>query len=114
MACGRSPDHYRREGADARMLVAFRAGLLPTSATLAVLHMISAQPGWAAEVAVLLIANLADAVIRFAFYRCRVFRRKAVALLAWLFRLGAVRSIPGAALQRGPRCWPAGPPPHCR
>ena len=98
----------------ARMLVAFRAGLLPTSAALAVLHMISAQPGRAAEVTVLLIANLADAVIRFAFYRRRVFRRKAAALSrAWLFRLGAVNSW-RCASARGSRCWPAGPPPHCR
>lgn len=59
------------------MLVAFRRGL-PTSAALAVLQMISAQPGRAAEVTVLLIANLAvaDTVIRFASYRRRVFRRK--------------------------------------
>jgi hypothetical protein len=86
----------------ARMLVAFRAGLLPTSAALAVLHMISAQPGRAAEVTVLLIASLADAVIRFAFYRRRVFRRKAAALLAPGCS-GWVQSILGAALQRAAR-----------
>jgi len=75
------------------MLVALHAGLLPTSAALAVLHMISAQPGRAAEVTVLLIANLAG--------RCdpvRLLLTPGVppqgrrASLAWLFRLGAVNS----------------------
>jgi len=95
------------------MLVAFRAGLLPTSAALAVLHIISVQPGRAAEVTVLLIANLADAVIRFAFYRRRVFRKAAAFLAPGCS--GWVWSILGAALQRAAR--DAGQPvrpPHCR
>jgi len=97
----------------ARMLVAFRAGLLPTSAALAVLHIISVQPGRAGEVTVLLIANLADAVIRFAFYRRRVFRKAAAFLAPGCS--GWVWSILGAALQRAARdAGQPGRPPHCR
>jgi putative flippase GtrA len=61
----------------ARGLIAFGTGLLLTSASLAALHMISAQPSRPAEVTVLLIANLAATVVRFALYRRWVFRHKA-------------------------------------
>jgi putative flippase GtrA len=61
----------------ARGLIAFGTGLLLTSAALAALHMISARPSRAAEVTVLLIANLVATVVRFALYRRWVFRHKA-------------------------------------
>src|ERR1019366_4386826 len=61
----------------ARGLIAFGTGLLLTSAALAALHMISARPSRAAEVTVLLVANLAATVVRFALYRRWVFRHKA-------------------------------------
>jgi hypothetical protein len=64
-------------------------------------------------VTVLLIANLADAVIRFAFYRHRVFRKAAAFLAPGCS--GWVRSILGAALQRAARdAGQPGRPPHCR
>jgi putative flippase GtrA len=61
----------------ARGLIAFGTGLLLTSAALATLHMISARPSRAAEVAVLVVANLAATVVRFALYRRWVFHRNA-------------------------------------
>src|ERR1022692_2574937 len=61
----------------ARGLIAFGAGLLLTSAALAALHLIAARPTRMAEVSVLLAANLAATVIRFALYRRWVFRHKA-------------------------------------
>jgi putative flippase GtrA len=61
----------------ARGLIAFGTGLLLTSSALAALHMISARPSRAAEVAVLLTANLVATAVRFALYRRWVFRHKA-------------------------------------
>jgi putative flippase GtrA len=61
----------------ARGLIAFGIGLLLTSAALAALHVISPRPPRAAEVTVLLVANLAATAVRFALYRRWVFRRKA-------------------------------------
>jgi len=57
-----------------RGLIAFGTGLAVTSGALAGLHAVSAHPGRAAEVAVLVAANLAATVIRFALYRGWVFR----------------------------------------
>jgi len=68
------PDAARHQ---ARGLIAFGTGLLLTSAALAALHMISTRPPRAAEVTVLLVANLAATVVRFALYRRWVFRHKA-------------------------------------
>jgi putative flippase GtrA len=71
-----------------RGLIAFGAGLAVTSAALTALHAASAQPGRAAEVGVLIAANLAATVVRFTLYR------------GWVFR--------GHGGRAGP---PAGPPP---
>jgi putative flippase GtrA len=57
-----------------RGLIAFGTGLAVTSGGLAVLHAVTAQPGRAAEVAVLVVANLAATVVRFLLYRGWVFR----------------------------------------
>ena len=57
-----------------RGLVAFGAGLLLTSGALAVLHALSARPGRAAEVAVLLTATLVATAVRFVLYQSWVFR----------------------------------------
>jgi putative flippase GtrA len=57
-----------------RGLIAFGVGLAVTSGALAALHAASAQPGRTAEVAVLVAANLAATVVRFALYRGWVFR----------------------------------------
>ena len=57
-----------------RGLIAFGTGLALTSGALAALHAATAQPGRAAEVAVLVAANLAATVVRFALYRGWVFR----------------------------------------
>jgi putative flippase GtrA len=57
-----------------RGLVAFGAGLLLTSGALAVLHALSAWPGRAAEVAVLLTATLVATAVRFVLYQSWVFR----------------------------------------
>jgi putative flippase GtrA len=57
-----------------RGLIAFGIGLAVTSGALAVLHAVTAQPGRAAEVAVLVAANLAATVVRFLLYRGWVFR----------------------------------------
>jgi putative flippase GtrA len=57
-----------------RGLIAFGIGLAVTSGALAVLHAVTAQPGRAAEVAVLVVANLAATVVRFLLYRGWVFR----------------------------------------
>lgn len=59
----------------ARGLLAFGAGLLLTSGALAGLHLAAARPGRAAEVTVLLTANLAATAVRFCLYRAWVFRR---------------------------------------
>jgi putative flippase GtrA len=58
----------------ARGLLAFGAGLLLTSGALAGLHLAAARPGRAAEVTVLLIANLVATAVRFCLYRSWVFR----------------------------------------
>jgi len=55
-------------------LLAFGAGLLLTSGALAGLHALSAHPGRAAEILVLLAANLAATAVRFLLYRSWVFR----------------------------------------
>jgi putative flippase GtrA len=57
-----------------RGLIAFGIGLAVTSGALAGLHAITAQPGRAAEVIVLVAANLVATVVRFALYRGWVFR----------------------------------------
>jgi putative flippase GtrA len=57
-----------------RGLIAFGIGLAVTSGALAALHAVTAQPGRTAEVAVLVVANLAATMIRFMLYRGWVFR----------------------------------------
>jgi len=57
-----------------RGLIAFGIGLAVTSGALAALHAAAARPSRAAEVAVLVAANLAATVIRFLLYRGWVFR----------------------------------------
>ncbi len=57
-----------------RGLIAFGVGLALTSGGLAVLHAATASPSRATEVAVLVLANLAATVVRFALYRRWVFR----------------------------------------
>jgi putative flippase GtrA len=56
-----------------RGLIAFGIGLAVTSGALAALHAITARPGRAPEVAVLVAANLVATVIRFVLYRGWVF-----------------------------------------
>jgi len=56
-----------------RGLIAFGAGLALTSGALAVLHALSADPGRATEVAVLVVANLVATLLRFGLYRSWVF-----------------------------------------
>jgi putative flippase GtrA len=57
-----------------RGLIAFGIGLAFTSGALAALYAVTAQPGRATEVAVLVAANLVATVVRFALYRTWVFR----------------------------------------
>jgi len=57
-----------------RGLIAFGVGLAVTSGALAALHAATAHPGRAAEVAVLVAANLVATVVRFTLYRGWVFR----------------------------------------
>jgi putative flippase GtrA len=57
-----------------RGLIAFAIGLALTAGALAALPALSAQPGRAAEVAVLVAANLVATVVRFALFRGWVFR----------------------------------------
>ena len=57
-----------------RGLIAFGIGLAVTSGALAALHAVSARPGRATEVAVLILANLAATVVRFGLFRSWVFR----------------------------------------
>lgn len=59
----------------AKGLIAFAAGLALTSGGLGLLHVSTARPGRLAEVAVLVAANLAATVLRFALYRNWVFGR---------------------------------------
>jgi putative flippase GtrA len=58
----------------ARGLIAFGIGLALTSGALVALHAASARPSRAAEVAVLILANLVATVVRFGLYRSWVFR----------------------------------------
>ena len=67
------PDLARHQ---AQGLLAFGAGLALTSAALAALHAAVPQPARAAEVTVLIGANLAATVIRFVIYRRWVFRAR--------------------------------------
>jgi putative flippase GtrA len=57
-----------------RGLIAFGIGLAVTSGALVALHTLSARPSRAAEVVVLVVANLVATVVRFALYRSWVFR----------------------------------------
>jgi putative flippase GtrA len=57
-----------------RGLIAFGIGLALTSGALAALYAATGQPGRAAEVAVLVVANLVATVVRFGLYRTWVFR----------------------------------------
>ncbi len=57
-----------------RGLIAFGIGLALTSGALAALYAVTAWPGRAAEVAVLVAANLVATVVRFTLYRTWVFR----------------------------------------
>jgi len=57
----------------AQGLIAFGAGLLITSGALWSLHRVSATPGRAAELAVLVVANLVATAVRFVLYRLWVF-----------------------------------------
>jgi putative flippase GtrA len=57
-----------------RGLIAFGIGLALTSAALAALHESVAQPGRAAELTVLIAANLTATLVRFILYRGWVFR----------------------------------------
>jgi len=81
-----------------RGLIAFGIGLGLTSGALAGLHAASARSGRAAEVAVLIAANLAATVVRFGLYR------------GWVFRSGA----PVAAPARGRETTPVRPAPDYR
>jgi putative flippase GtrA len=60
-----------------RGLIAFGIGLALTSGALVALHAFSARPGRAAEVAVLVLANLVATLVRFGLYRSWVFRGSA-------------------------------------
>ena len=62
-----------------RGLIAFGIGLAVTSGALAVLSAVTAQPGRATEVTVLVAANLVATVVRFGLYRTWVFRGHAAA-----------------------------------
>jgi putative flippase GtrA len=86
----------------AQGLLAFAAGLALTSAALAALHSVTARPARAAEVAVLVVANLLATVLRFAIYRHWVFRRRRAA--------PAADTGPGAASLDGAS--PDGPAPR--
>jgi putative flippase GtrA len=57
-----------------RGLIAFGIGLVVTSGALVALHAVTARPSRAAEVALLVAANLVATVVRFALYRSWVFR----------------------------------------
>jgi len=57
----------------AQGLIAFAAGLLITSGALTGLHRLSATPGRATELAVLVVANLVATAVRFLLYRLWVF-----------------------------------------
>ena len=71
------PDLARHQ---AQGLLAFGAGLALTSAALAALHAAVPRPARAAEVTVLIAANLAATALRFLIYRHWVFRGRRAAL----------------------------------
>ena len=71
------PDLARHQ---AQGLIAFGAGLALTSAALAALHAAVPRPARAAEVTVLIAANLAATALRFLIYRHWVFRGRRAAL----------------------------------
>jgi putative flippase GtrA len=124
-----------------RGLIAFGVGLALTSSGLAALHAVSAQPGRAAELAVLISANLAATAVRFGLYRSWVFRGPArPEPRPGPARIGAngdrhldaprsaagrpagrpqphVPVVPGPAgrpgVGRARRCWPYWPRPRC-
>jgi len=58
----------------ARGLIAFAAGLALTSGALAALYATAPRPGRAAELTVLVVANLTATLVRFGLYRSWVFR----------------------------------------
>ena len=72
-----------------RGLIAFGIGLLLTSGALGALHLIWPRPSRVAEVAVLIVANLAATVVRFGLYR------------SWVFRSGRAGSPARHAAPRG-------------
>ena len=65
---------WRQAGSPTRGLIAFGIGLALTSAALAALHASAVQPGRAAELTVLIAANLTATLVRFILYRGWVFR----------------------------------------
>jgi putative flippase GtrA len=71
----------------ARGLIAFGIGLALTSGALVALHAANARPSRAAEVAVLVAANLVATLVRFVLYR------------SWVFRGGASAAPPAASGQ---------------
>jgi putative flippase GtrA len=75
-----------------RGLIAFGIGLALTSAALAALHAAAPRPGRAAEVAVLVLANLVATVARFG-----IFQR-------WVFRVPARLAGPAAPIQSAASC----------
>ena len=72
-----------------RGLIAFGVGLALTSGALGALHAASARPSRAAEVLVLILANLVATVVRFGLYR------------SWVFRSGRAGSSARHAAPRG-------------
>jgi putative flippase GtrA len=72
-----------------RGLIAFGIGLALSSGALGAVHVISARPSRAAEVTVLIVANLAATVVRFGLYR------------SWVFRSGRTGSPARHAAPRG-------------
>ena len=57
-------------------LVAFGAGLALTSAALVVLHAVTANPGRAVEVSVVVVTTIVATLVRFLLYRSWVFRAR--------------------------------------
>ncbi len=94
------PDLARHQ---AQGLLAFGAGLALTSAALAALHSVAPRPARAAEVIVLVLANLLATVIRFVIYRHWVFRQR---------RAAPAASTPPAALGGTVLSFPSKPNGH--
>jgi putative flippase GtrA len=67
-------DHRDRTRQHLQALLAFAAALALTSSSLAALHAVVVTPGRFAEIAVLVVANLAGTVLRFLLLRNWVFR----------------------------------------